>query len=92
MKNCKTFYEAQTVSRLKEIIQPPPTQNFLTEIYRNIQTFAFKVLRECSSWASRNDAVQMFWHQKKKKNVFTGKCLKPFGYVAGAYYFQCQVS
>ena len=24
MKNCKTFYEAQTVSRLKEIIQPPP--------------------------------------------------------------------
>ena len=24
MKNCKTFYETQTASRLKEIIQPPP--------------------------------------------------------------------
>ena len=26
MKNCKIFHEAQTVNRLKEIIQPPPTQ------------------------------------------------------------------
>ena len=25
MKNCKTFYEAQTASRLKEILEPPPT-------------------------------------------------------------------
>ena len=24
MKNCKTSYETQTASRLKEIIQPPP--------------------------------------------------------------------
>ena len=24
MKNCKTFYEAQTASRVKEIIQLPP--------------------------------------------------------------------
>ena len=24
MKNCKTFYETQTASRLKEIIQSPP--------------------------------------------------------------------
>ena len=24
MKNCKTFYEAQTAISLKEIIQPPP--------------------------------------------------------------------
>ena len=24
MKNCETFYYAQTASRLKEIIQPPP--------------------------------------------------------------------
>ena len=24
MKNCKTFYEAQTASHLKEIIEPPP--------------------------------------------------------------------
>ena len=24
MKNCKTFYEVQTVNHLKQIIQPPP--------------------------------------------------------------------
>ena len=60
-KNCKTFYEAQTASRLKEIIPPhtSPTpnnkillclwnKNFLKDIYRNIQTFAFKVLQEFS--------------------------------------------
>ena len=53
MKNCKTFYEAQTVSRLKETIQPtlnlpPPgkillrlwNKNFPAKVYRNIQTFA----------------------------------------------------
>ena len=27
IKNCKTFYEAQTASCFKEIIQPPPTSN-----------------------------------------------------------------
>ena len=77
MKNCKTFYETQTASRHKEIIQPPPTpyptnkillrlwnKNFLREMYRNIQTFAFKVLQKFSSWASLNGAVQFFfWHQ-----------------------------
>ena len=26
MKNCKTFYEAQTASRLKDIVQPFPNQ------------------------------------------------------------------
>ena len=47
---------------------PPPNKillrlsnkTFLTEIYRNIEMFTFKVLQECSSWASRNGAVQMF--------------------------------
>ena len=56
IKKCITFYEAQTAIPIKEIIQPPPThplshqvlllhwnKNFLTEIYRNIQTFAFNV-------------------------------------------------
>ena len=42
MKICKTFYEAQ---------------NFITEIYRNIQAVVFKVIQECSSWESRNGAV-----------------------------------
>ena len=70
MKNCKTFYEAQTASCPQGNHPASPNQvkillrlwnkNFVTEIYRNIQTFAFNVLQECSSWASRNDAVQIF--------------------------------
>ena len=82
MKNCKTFYEAQTASHLKEIIQLSPNlpapdkillllwnKNFLTEIYKNIETFAFKMLQECSSWAIRNGAVQ-FFSDSKQKHVF----------------------
>ena len=53
------------MSRLKAITQAllsPPDKSFLrlwskslrTEIYRNIQTFAFQVFRESSSWPSRN--------------------------------------
>ena len=91
MKNCKTFYEAQTASHLKEIIRLSPNlptpdkillllwnKNFLTEIYRNIQTFAFKVLQECSSWASRNGAVQMFF-LTPNRNMFAEKFLRFFG-------------
>ena len=81
MINCKTFCEGQTASRVKKIIKPlyhpsPEPDKillrlwnkyFLTEIYRNIQTFAFEVLQEYSSWTSKNDAVQMFfWHQTEK--------------------------
>ena len=85
MKNCKTFYEAQKVSHLKEIIQPspnpPPTiyclwnKHFFTEIYRNMQTFAFKVFQECSSWPSRNGAMQMFF-LIPNRNMFTTKFVK----------------
>ena len=102
-KNCKTFYEAQTASCFKEIFQAPPThsppdkillrlwsKNFLIDIYRNIQIFAFKVLQGCSSWASRNGAVQMFF-LKPNRNMFAGKVKKVFPSVARAYYFQCQV-
>ena len=73
VKNCKTFYEAQTVNCLKEI-QPRPNppqpykillrlwnKNFLTELYRYIQRFAFKVFQKCSSWTPRNGKVQMFF-------------------------------
>ena len=95
MKNCKTFYEAQTASHLKEIIRLSPNlpapdkillllwnKNFLTEIYRNIQTFAFKMLQECSSWAIRNGAVQ-FFSDSKQKHVFwkTFKVREVFGFL-----------
>ena len=40
------------------------SKTFLTEIYRNILTFAFQLLRECSSWTSRNGAVKMVFLQQ----------------------------
>ena len=85
MKNCKSFWKAQTASRLEEVIEPPPShtlpeksllplwnKNFLKEIYRNIQTFAFNMLQECSSWASRCGAVQIFF-LRPNRNMFTAK-------------------
>ena len=47
-------------------------KNFLREVYRNIQTFAFKVLQESSSWASGNGAVQMIF-LTPNRNIFAGK-------------------
>ena len=64
-----TYYETQTTIRLKNVIQSSPTphpfpldkimlllwnKKFITEMYRNMQNFAFNVLQEYSSWASRN--------------------------------------
>ena len=73
MKIAKNFARPKQQAALRKLIlptpNPPPPENillrlsnkhFLTEISRNIQTFSFKVLQECSSWASRNGAVQMF--------------------------------
>ena len=47
-------------------------RHFPREIYRNIQTFAFKVLQESSSWASGNGAVQMIF-LTPNRNIFAGK-------------------
>ena len=90
MKNCKSFHEAQAASCLKEIIQPFPQspthphqiksyyvlgkKNFM-ELYRNIQTFAFKVLQKYSSLVSRNGATQMFF-LTPNRNMFAGKFVK----------------
>ena len=82
MINCKTFCEGQTASRVKKIIKPlyhpsPEPDKillrlcnkyFLTEIYRNIQTFAFKVLQEYSSWTSKMMQCKCF-SDTKQKNV-----------------------
>ena len=69
-------------------------KSILKEIYRNIQTYAFKVFQKCNSWESRNGAVQTFFSDTKQKHVCWKICKvrKAFGCVAGAYYFQCQVS
>ena len=66
---CKLFYEPQTARRLRKLFNLPPDKKlltsleqffFLTEFYTNKQTCALQILRECSSWASRNGAVQIF--------------------------------
>ena len=44
-------------------------KNFLTKIYRNLQTFASKVLQECSSWASRIDC----FFQTPNRKMLAGK-------------------
>ena len=53
-------------------------KNFLTETYRNIQTFAFKVLQECISWASRNvlhHFCKCFFRTPNRK-MFAGQFIK----------------
>ena len=50
-------------------------KNFLREIYRYILTFAFKVLQECSCWASRNGATQMLF-LTSNRNMLAGKFVK----------------
>ena len=40
-----------------------------------MQSFAFKVLQQCSSRAPRNGAVQMFF-LKPNRNMFAGKFVK----------------
>ena len=69
-------------------------KHFLMEIYRNTQTFAFKVLQECSSWAPRNGAVQIFFSDTKQKHVCWKICKvrKDFGCAGAAYYFQSQLT
>ena len=41
-------------------------------MYRNIETFAFKVLQESSSWTPGNSAVRMFL-LTQNRNMFAGK-------------------
>ena len=69
MENCKIFCKAQTAIRFKKTIQSLThspqkkldkallrllNKNSFKGVLRNIQLFAFKMLQECRSWASRN--------------------------------------
>ena len=63
MKILKIFYESQTASYLKEIIQTHQIKAFYfsrAEIFLRRFKGTFQMLRECSFWSSRNDAVQMY--------------------------------
>ena len=68
----KLFSFPSTHSPPDKILLHLWNKNFLMKIYRNVQTFAFKVLQECSSWASRNNAVQLFF-LTNNRNTFAGK-------------------
>ena len=95
MKNCKTFYKAQTASRLKGIIQP----TFLEETfsYRDIQKYTDICFQSASrmqflgvrKWCSAN-----FFSDTKEKNFCWKICKvrKVFGCALLAYYFRYQVS
>ena len=84
MKNCKTSYNAQTASRLKEIIQSPSTQrlrlwnkNFLTEIsevYRHLLSKRFLGVKK---WCSSN-----VFFLTPNKNMHTEKFLKSERFLA----------
>ena len=87
LKTFKTLYKTQTVSHLKKIILPPTRKkasclwngNFLMD-NRNVQTFSFQVLWECSSQASRNGAVLFFL--RPSRNVIAEKFVKWIRFVA----------
>ena len=81
---------------LRKLFSPPPdkkflriwNKNFITEIYRNIQTFAFQMFWECSSWAFRNSAGQMFF-LTHTRDMFVGKLVNwlRFSAVLQKYFF-----
>ena len=50
------------------------------------------MLRECSSWAPRNGAVQMFFPTSTRCLLEIFKVSKVSGCAAGAYFFQCRMS
>ena len=69
------------MSYLKEDIQTTTRKKLLTEICRIIQTFAFPVFREWSSWASRNGAVQIYFSDTNQKDICWKIC-KVNGFLA----------
>ena len=91
-KNAKHFTRLKqraALSRLISFISLPRDKTFLQRytVYRNIQTFGFKVLQECSSWASRKGKCKYHFSDHKQKH----DCLKickvreVFDCVSGAY-------
>ena len=87
-KILKHFTRSKQRAALRTLFSLPPThpspdkillrlwnKNVNTEIYKNIQTFNFKVFQECGFWASGNDPVQMLFLMPNR-NMFAGKFVK----------------
>ena len=106
MKNCKTFYEGQTVSRVKQIIQPlhhlspkPDkillrlwNKKFLTEYTERYRHLLLKCFQNAVLGRQGRCSTNVFF-DTKQKNVDSKTCKmrKVFSCVATAYYFQFQV-
>ena len=71
----------------------PWNKNFLTEIYRNIQTLALKGLGRQFLGVKKYCSANVFSNTKQKHVGWKAfKVKRNFGCIAGAYYLQYQVS
>ena len=82
IKNSKTVYEAQTASCFKGSTQPLPDRKLLTSLKQNFSDgdqecadICFPTCKQCSSWVSRNGAVQIIF-LTPTRNIFAGKFVK----------------
>ena len=107
MKNCKTFYEGQTVSRVKQIIQPlhhlspnqiksyyaSGTKSFLQTYTERYRHLLSKCFQNAVLGRQGRCSTNVFF-DTKQKNVDSKTCKmrKVFSCVATAYYFQFQVT
>ena len=98
----ETKQRSKQRAALKKLFSVPPDKSFLrlwnkiflTGTYRNIQTFTFQLLRECSSWEAINGVVQMFFSDINEKHFCWKICKmsKASGSVAGLHFLKCWVS
>ena len=98
----ETKQRSKQRAALKKLFSVPPDKSFLrlwnkiflTGTYRNIQTFTFQLLRECSSWEARNGVVQMFFSDINEKHVCWKICKmsEASGSAAGLHFLKCWVS
>ena len=85
----KHFTRPKQQAALRKLFSHPPdksflplgSKNFLAEKYRHLQTFAFQVLRECSSLSSTKGTMQMLF-LKSARNMFAGKFVKLVSFLA----------
>ena len=96
MKNFKTFYEDQTKSLFKEIIQPTTRYklprslkqilSYRDTVYRNIQIFVFKCFENAVLGHLRMVQCKCFFSDTKQEHVFWKIC-KVSGFYCESIFF-----
>ena len=91
IKNCKIFYEAQTVSCLKEIIQPPPNTQPIPHQIKSYYVFGTKIFLRKYTEIYRHLILKCFknavlWRQEMmqpkcffltpNRNMYPGRLVK----------------